>query len=78
MTTEAQTASRKAYWARMTPEQRSARMRAIALTKQKKLTFKQKRDHALKMVEARRANKRAAASSVIVSVTATLHSSGMV
>lgn len=53
MATEKQTASRKAYWARMTPEQRSERMRKIAITKQSKLTFKQKRDHALKMVAAR-------------------------
>ena len=45
---------RKGYWARMDPEERSARMRAIAIARQKKMTFKQKRDHALKMVEGRR------------------------
>ncbi len=53
MATEKQTAARKAYWARMTPEQRSERMRKIAIKKQSLLTFKQKRDHALKMVAAR-------------------------
>lgn len=51
---EAHKAARKAYWAAMTPEQKANRMRAIAITRQKNLTFKQKRDHALKMVEARK------------------------
>ncbi len=46
--------ARLEYWANMTPEERSKRMSAIAKAKQKKLTFKQKRDHALKMVAARK------------------------
>jgi hypothetical protein len=50
--------ARKAYWAAMSPEEKSARMRKIALGRQKKLTFKQKRDHAMKMVAARRAVKK--------------------
>jgi hypothetical protein len=45
--------ARKEYWASMTPEQRSARMREIAKKKQAKLTYKEKRAHALKMVAAR-------------------------
>ena len=48
---------RKKYWASLSPEQRSARMADIAQKRQKKLTFKQKRDHALKMVAARNAKK---------------------
>lgn len=49
--------ARKAYWASMDPAKRSQRMRAIATSRQKKMSFKQKRDHALKMVLARRAKK---------------------
>lgn len=37
----------------MTKEERSHRMREIALKKQKGMTFKQKRDHSMKMVAAR-------------------------
>ena len=54
---ENHTLGRKKYWASMTPEQRSLRMADIAKKRQKKLTFKQKRDHALKMVKAREAKK---------------------
>lgn len=48
------TQARKAYWASMTPQQRSERMRAIAVSRQKKMSFKAKRKHALKMVEAKK------------------------
>lgn len=51
---EKNVAARKAYWASITPEERSARGSAMATKKQQKMTFKQKRDHALKMVAARR------------------------
>jgi len=50
--------ARQSYWAKMTPQERSQRMRAIALKKQAGLTFKQKRAHALKMVAARRKAKK--------------------
>ena len=52
--TEKNSLARKTYWERMTVEQKSERMRSIAKKKQKNLTFKQKRDHALKMVAARK------------------------
>ncbi len=55
---EKNVAARKAYWASMTEEERSAKMRALATGRQKKMTFKQKRDHALKMVAARKAKPR--------------------
>ena len=51
---EKNASARKAYWDRMSPEERTARMAAIARTRQSKMTFKQKRDHALRMVEGRR------------------------
>ena len=57
--TEKNTLARKTYWAEMDPDVRSKRMREIAKKKQSKLTFKQKRDHAMKMVEARRKKKMA-------------------
>lgn len=47
-------AARKAYWASLTDQERSERMRKLAVSRQKKMTFKQKRDHALKMVAARK------------------------
>jgi hypothetical protein len=50
---EKNAAARKSYWENLSPEERSNRMRAIATSRQKKMTFKQKRDHALKMVAAR-------------------------
>lgn len=45
--------ARKAYWSTLTPEQRSERMRKLAISKNKKMTTKEKRDLALKMVRAR-------------------------
>lgn len=54
---EKNTAARKAYWASLTDEERSERMRKLAVGRQKKMTFKQKRDHALKMVAARKVKK---------------------
>lgn len=45
--------ARKAYWATMTKQERSQRMRDIAKKKQANLTYKQKREHALMMVAAR-------------------------
>lgn len=46
--------ARKAYWESQSPEKRSLRASNIAKKKQSLLTFKQKRDHALKMVEGRK------------------------
>lgn len=54
---EANKAARKAYWAAMTPEERTNRMRKVAVTKQKGMTFKQKRAHALMMVARRKAKR---------------------
>lgn len=45
--------ARKSYWASIPPEERSRRMREIAIKRQKGLSFKQKREHALKMRAAR-------------------------
>lgn len=45
--------ARKAYWSTLTPKQRSERMRKLAISKNKKMTTKEKRDLALKMVRAR-------------------------
>jgi hypothetical protein len=50
---EKQVIARKSYWATLSPEVRSARMSLVAKAKQKKLTFKQRRDHAMRMVAAR-------------------------
>jgi len=47
-------AARAEYWASVPKENRAALMREVAKKKQSKLTFAQKRAHALKMVEARR------------------------
>jgi hypothetical protein len=55
---EKHTAARIKYYADMDPQERSARMAAMAHTRQSKLTFKQRRDNAMKMVEARNRNKR--------------------
>lgn len=52
---EANKLARQKYWASMTPQQRTERMRKVAVSKQKKLSFKEKRKHALMMVAARRA-----------------------
>ena len=46
--------ARKNYWNAMTVEERSNRMRDIAKKKNAKMTFKQRREHALMMVAARR------------------------
>lgn len=46
--------ARKSYWANVDPAERSKRMRDIAKKRQAGMTFKQKRDHAMKMVEARK------------------------
>lgn len=46
--------ARKAYWSTITPEERSARLKKVAQTKQKNMTFKQRRKHALLMVAARK------------------------
>lgn len=54
---EKHSAARKAYWASMSPEEKILRMRSIAQSRQKKMSFKQRRDHALKMVAARRKKK---------------------
>lgn len=51
---EAHTKARKSYWSNLPQEEKSKRMREIARKRQKGMTFKQKRDHALKMVQARR------------------------
>ena len=56
--------ARKAYWERMTIEEKAQRMSSIAKKKQKNLTFKQKRDHAMKMVNAR--TKRLPKSSIVL------------
>ena len=58
---EKSSSARKSYWANLSPEERSIRMSSIAKSRQKKMTYKQKRDHALKMVAARTANKKARA-----------------
>lgn len=47
-------AARAEYWASVPKEERVALMREVAKKKQSKMTFEQKRAHALKMVEARR------------------------
>lgn len=54
---EKHTIARQNYWASFTAEERSARMKEIAKKRQKAMTFKEKRDHALKMVAARMAKK---------------------
>ncbi len=45
--------ARRAYWATQTPEQRRVRMSKMAHAKNKKMTTKQRREHALMMVKAR-------------------------
>jgi hypothetical protein len=45
--------ARKKYWATISEEDRSNRMRELAFKKNKALTFKQKRDHSLKMLAAK-------------------------
>jgi hypothetical protein len=50
---EKHTIARKTYWSKMSKEEKSRRMRAIALTRQKNMTFAQRREHSLKMVQAR-------------------------
>jgi hypothetical protein len=47
----------KARWAGVSKEERSARMRAIAITRQAGLNKKQKRDNAMRMVLARKAKR---------------------
>ena len=54
---ERHTAARQTYWRNMDPLTKSQRMRDLALIRQKQMTKKQKRDHALKMVAARKAKK---------------------
>lgn len=51
--------ARKSYWANMDPVEKSRRMREIAKKRQSGMTFKEKRDHAMKMVKARQAKKSA-------------------
>lgn len=53
--TQANSEARKKYWASITPEERSARLKKVAQTKQKNMTFKQRRKHALLMVAGRKA-----------------------
>lgn len=50
--------ARKAYWEAMDPEIKSARMRDMASKKQKNMSFKQRYDHSMKMVEARRSKRK--------------------
>lgn len=47
-------AARKAYWASIPKEERIKKMIALASGKQKKMTFTERRAHALVMVAARR------------------------
>jgi len=46
--------AKKRYWSKISPEERSNRMRIIATIKNKKMTPKERIDHALKMVRARK------------------------
>jgi hypothetical protein len=48
----------KARWAGVSKEDRSARMRAIAITRQAGLNKKQKRDNAMRMVQAKHDKRR--------------------
>ena len=50
---EAQSAARRAFHASLTPEQRSARARHAAKSKQKKMTFHERRLHGIKMRQAK-------------------------
>ena len=52
--TQKNTQARKDYWAAMTPEEKTLRMRAIAIKKQKLLTFGERSALAKKMVAAKR------------------------
>lgn len=58
--------ARKAYWASITPEERSARLKKVAQTKQKNMTFKQRRTHALLMVAGRKARAKTKASKFVL------------
>lgn len=50
---EAHSLARKAFWASLTPEQRKARASHAAKTKQKKMTFQERRLHGIKMRKAK-------------------------
>lgn len=45
--------AKKRYWSKISPEERSNRMRAIATIKNKNMTPQERVDHAMKMVKAR-------------------------
>jgi len=64
--TQANSEARKKYWASMTQEERTARAKTLAKQGQKKLTFAERRAHALRMVAARRAKQKLRKSKTVV------------
>lgn len=46
--------ARRAYWATLTPEERSARLRKVATIKARNMTPEQRRAHAMVMVAGRK------------------------
>ncbi len=55
MELKSKTQARKEYWASIPPQERSNRMRAIAIARQKKYTPEQRKEISMKMIAAKKA-----------------------